>query len=159
MASRVNIRFVTILATVLLALFLGMAATAWFVLRKSAEEQIELGDAAMAAQDYEEAQNRYGRAISKEKANVEYYEKFRDAIAAWNPERDATYREAFYKLLGAQERIATLRQTDVEAHHDYLEAQLRLSLLSGDRASHCLVVAGHHDRRQTEPLQQGNRLG
>jgi tetratricopeptide (TPR) repeat protein len=134
MASRVNVRFVTMLATVLLALFLGMAATAWFVLRKSAEEQMELGDQAMAAGDYKQAQNRYGRAISKKKANVEYYEKFRDALAAWNPEHDAVYLEAFYKHLGSLERIATLRQTDVDAHRAHLDARLSLAQLGADRA-------------------------
>lgn len=133
MASRVNIRFVTILAGAMAALFVGMAATAWFVLRKSAEDQAVIGDAAMEAGDYEKAHERYGRAISKDNANVEYYVKFRDAIAAWNPEVDTVYQEAFFKYLGAMRHIATLRQTDVDAHDAYLDAQYRIAQLGSDR--------------------------
>lgn len=133
MASRVNIRFVTILAGAMAALFVGMAATAWFVLRKSAEDQAVIGDAAMEAGDYKTAHERYGRAISKDNANVEYYVKFRDAIAAWNPEEDTVYREAFFKSLSAMRQIATLRQTDVDAHDAYLDAQYRIAQLGADR--------------------------
>jgi tetratricopeptide (TPR) repeat protein len=133
MASRVNIRFVTILAVALVGVFVAMAATAWFVLRKSAEDQALLGDEAMAAGDYQTAQDRYGRAISKDRANVEYYEKYAGALTSWNPEHDAVYQEAFYKYLGALDQIATLRQTDVDAHHDYLRAHMSLAQFGADR--------------------------
>lgn len=131
MASRVNIRFVIILAIVLGGVFMGVAATAYYVVLKSASALARQADAKMAAGEYADAEFLYSKAVAKDQSNLEYLEKWRDAMVKKVPETQVEFRTDYQMYVGGILRtIATIQRTNVEAYREYLDALLTESLAS-----------------------------
>lgn len=121
MAQKVNVKFVVILSGVLVALFVGVAATALLVIRKSGDDYIRLGDARAAKGDWKGAQELYSKAVFKEQGNVEYLTKWRDAVQQWVPPTQTELETAYgQNLMGAIRALAVAQRTNVQAHHDHL---------------------------------------
>lgn len=148
MASRVNTKFVIILATSLSLVFVALAAVAYSVVRKTGDELIALGDKKMAeataAEEagseadaqlaYRAASELYSRAVAKDRANTDYLDHWRTALEKWVPETQTEYRNAFnrYMAIFRQKAVLTKGQS-IEPHMEYLslvDQQISLGDLS-----------------------------
>ncbi|MEM7627946.1 MAG: tetratricopeptide repeat protein [Planctomycetota bacterium] len=121
MASRVNLKFVTILAVSAVVL-LGLVGGVWYALTvKSGEDYEILGDTKMAEGDYQAAERFYSIAVNHDQTNVAWLDKWLSAVEAWTPETETAYRDAFSgKYVPIIARIASERRTDVAAHERFL---------------------------------------
>lgn len=130
MASRVNVKFVTILSVVLLALMGGVVFTFYALMVKSASDHERAGDEAMKKGEYTIAQVHYSKAVDKEKSNTRYVAKWRDAIEHLNPEQEVAYMDMLQRLFGAMRQAARIDPGNRQAHRDYMESR-RQTMLSG----------------------------
>ncbi len=113
MASRVNTKFVVLLAGALLVLFVGVAGLAVVMQLRSAERSVARGDAAMAEQDYKLASKMYSRAVAKDRSNSAWLRKWEDALLRVVPESSAEYQKAYREhYLGILTQLAVLNPTD-----------------------------------------------
>ncbi|MAY75875.1 MAG: hypothetical protein CMJ31_14380 [Phycisphaerae bacterium] len=123
MAGRVNVKFVVLLSTGLAVVAAGVIAL-WFAVQTSGPEYAAMGDREAAAGNWEEAQSMYGRAVSHDRSNIEWMEKWVDAIGRTTPETRTRYLERFsQRYMAALRQIAQVKRTDVAAHRRYLEAR------------------------------------
>lgn len=123
MASRVNIKFVALLAGFFIIASGAVVGGAYMVLNKSGESYMQLGDEAFEAGDYKTASQMYGRAVGHERTRVDWLEKWLDALTRTTPETRIEYQEAFNKnYMGILAQLATLQPDDAEAQRRYLEA-------------------------------------
>jgi len=125
MAAKINTRFILILVTVAAALAIGVGVLAFVAIRNDAGRNIASGDEAMAAGDYVEAANQYGRAVSKEKSNLEYVDKFQTAIEQLRPVTEADAVGRFRLLLGVLQQRARIRPRDIAVWNALLEETYR----------------------------------
>jgi len=117
MASRVNVKFVVLLSTVLVVVAGGASALALMVLLKSAEDLVARGDALMAEGEHKAAELFYSKAVHKDPYNSEYLLKWRDSLHRWTPETDSEYKTEFratYMILHRQLAIS-----DNRTHSEY----------------------------------------
>lgn len=120
MASKVNVKFVAILAGVLVALTLGVAFAAYSVMVKTPEQYEALGDRAMQAGRHDEARLFYSKGVRKDQTNVELMEKWLSAMEHWQPATETVYRANYQgTFLLAHRGLA-------EAQRENPEAQARL---------------------------------
>src|SRR5690606_20993343 len=121
-ASRVNVRFVVMLAVSLGVLSAAVGGVAVWVTFKSGKRNVAMGDAAMAEGDYEAAERFYARGVNKEQSNVEWLEKWRAAMLKKIPETQTRYI-ADYQLYagGILKSLAIAKRTDLAAHREYLD--------------------------------------
>jgi tetratricopeptide (TPR) repeat protein len=135
MAGKVNVKFVVILSTVLVVLFIGVAATAILVLRKSGDDLMRLGDARAAEGNYKAAAELYSKAVNKEQRNVVFQERWRDTLRKWVPETQVQLETGYSQhLVPLLRTIAISKQTDVPSHIEYL-ASINEGLLQGGFSS------------------------
>lgn len=134
MASRVNIRFALILSGSLGAVFALVAGVAVYIHLTSGGRHVRAGDASFAAGEFAAAENSYSRAVAKEKSNIEWLVKWREAMERKIPESETEYRDDYRMYSGGiLPTIASLLRTDVEATRDHLEnrfQQLRYMMFS-----------------------------
>lgn len=112
-------RFVVGLSVVLGLVFVSVAAVLLYLVARSAERLEQMGDAAMAAGEYERARDLYGKSFRKDRANISPLEKFCDAIRAWTPATEAEYLDAYIKLMAGVDELAASKRTDVAAHEAF----------------------------------------
>lgn len=142
MASRVNVRFVVILSVVLVALFGGVAFSAYKLLIKSADDHAVAGDKAMAKGDLVAADMHYSKAVDKDKTNPVYLRKWRDVIEHQKPDTQVAYVEKLNRWFGATRQLAIIQRDNVDAAREYLDARKRVWL------------SGRFDRQATEQMIQ-----
>lgn len=132
MASKVNTKFVLILVMVMITLFAGVAATAIFVLKKSGDDYIRLGEAKAAQNDWKAAQEYYSKAVYKEQGNVAYLKKWLDALRKWTPPTQTQLEDAYQtKYLNCLRQLGVASKTDLVAWHEYLGTLNKMLKLSG----------------------------
>lgn len=136
MASKVNTKFVVIISAVMVVLAGGVGATAVFALKKSPAELAKLGDAKMAERAYADAAEFYSRAVNKEKTNINYLKKWREALELYAPETRIKAEESYGKYEMAIQQTARLLKTDERAHRDYLDLVMERAVLSGGARPH-----------------------
>src|ERR1043165_5178788 len=123
MASRVNVRFVVILAVVLGMVFTATAGVFIFIKVRSGARYVRLGDEAAARGDMSAADDFYARAVAKDRTNVEYLKKWRGTMVQKVPDTDTKFvNEYTMYTRGILNSLATLQHTDVQAQCDYLQA-------------------------------------
>lgn len=122
MASKVNVRFVAMLGAGLGLVLVGMAAVFFFVLKKSGQDWADRGDAAMAAGNYEEADKAYSFAVAHDRTNVEWLQKWLDAMGHLVIENEINFEDRFTKdYRGALRAVAHIGRTaDIGAHERHL---------------------------------------
>ena len=132
MASRVNVKFVVILAVALAAVG-GSAIFAYFSLvMKSGEDYEQLGDEAMAAGDPVEAATFYSKAVAHDQTNTEWLEKWIDAMGSWTPETRPRYIDEFNRnYVGAIRQLAQVQRTNIDAQDRYLSLIFERATLGG----------------------------
>ena len=85
MATRVNTKFVLVLSATLVASS-GIVFGLWVLhVRGDTTRHIKAGNELMAAGDYERAFKEYGRAVSKEPANLSHLQKVEEALLSIRP--------------------------------------------------------------------------
>ncbi|GAB4546395.1 MAG: hypothetical protein Tsb0013_05180 [Phycisphaerales bacterium] len=99
MATQVNKKIVVAIVAGIVALSLGVVGAAVYITQKSPAKNIARGDAAFQAGDYELAQDQYSRAVNKEPTNVEYIDKWADALVRTVPDNDADYEKSYNMYL------------------------------------------------------------
>jgi hypothetical protein len=131
MASKVNTRFVIILAAALVVLVGGVAGLAVFVSSRSGASYVAKGDAKMAEGDYTAAESFYSIAVNKEQQNVPWLLKWIEALSKKVPANEVVFRDDFRMYLNAHRALAVAKKTDVQAHRNYLDILLNATLASG----------------------------
>ena len=123
MASKVNVRFVVMLSAALGAVLVCMAAVFYFVLQKSGEDWAIRGDEAMAAGDYEAADQAYSFAVAHERTNVEWLEKWLDAMQHHVVDNQIDFMSRYQRdYTGVMRQIAHVSgASDVGRHEQYLD--------------------------------------
>lgn len=141
MASRVNVKFVVLLAVLVAVVFVGVAGVFAFVKMRSGDRYLRLGEEAMARQDYNAADSFLARAVASEPGNVQWLTKWRHAREKKIPEGYPAYEQdyAMY-VMGILRSLATLQRTNVDAHREYLEALYRERALGATRDAWEMLV-------------------
>jgi tetratricopeptide (TPR) repeat protein len=123
MASRVNIKFVVILSVSLVALAACAGGAFVFVQKASGPRLVRLGDKAMAKGDYKAADVHYSKAVNKQRTNVEWLKKWREAREKRVPESQTVF-DSEYSLYvhGILRQLAVVQRNNVDAHREYLDA-------------------------------------
>ena len=99
MATRLNKRFIFILTAVILVLGLGVGAVAYVAISGDAGRQVRMAKGLEAEGNYVDATDRYGRAITKDPTNLEYYELFENSLLKIVPESRAESRDRYNQFL------------------------------------------------------------
>lgn len=123
MASRVNVRFVVILAVTVGIVFLMSAGVFWYVKARSGERYVRLGDQKMAEGEIKAADEFYARAVGKERTNVVFLKKWLAARVRKVPETETEYSNDYLMYTrGILNSLAKAQRSDVAAQQEYLEA-------------------------------------
>lgn len=126
MASRVNVKFVVLLASVLILVAGATGFLAWKVVFKTSEDLAAKGDIKMAEGEYKAAELLYSKAVNKDPYNSVYLLKWRDAIEHWTPESDKELQTEFsstYRSINSQ-----LALSDNLSHTEYQLGNLNFLL-------------------------------
>ncbi|MHC4446501.1 MAG: tetratricopeptide repeat protein, partial [Planctomycetota bacterium] len=157
MASRVNTRFLLILAVALMAGG-GIVGGLWFLqMRADATRNIRAGDEFMAQGDFEKAWQHYGRAVSKQPANLEYVDMLHEALLRITPQTSGEAAElymAHIETLGHRVRYYPL---DAEAHLDLLEELHRFARFIGGQTRWRRLADAADDMWQRVPPSDARR--
>ena len=79
-SARANKRLLTIIGLIA-ALSFVVAGAAWYFLEyRGAQRNISIGDGLVAEGNFRDAEKQFGRAITKDPANLEYVGKWRDTL-------------------------------------------------------------------------------
>lgn len=122
MAARVNVRFVAILCTIVGVIFVGMAGAAYFIVKKSAADHFETGQALYQQGDYVEAERAFSKAVNKERTNTVYLETWIKTIEQLTPETRTKYSDVYFKdYVPGIRQLAVAKRTDAQAWEKYLQ--------------------------------------
>ncbi len=155
MASKVNTKFVVTLGAVLIAAFVGVTGLAYVVLNKTGETHASRGDKLYAEGKFEEAAKSYARAVGHERGNVEWLQKWRDALVRWVPSTEQEYLEAYRDhYLGILRQLATIQDTNAEAQRAMLEALFEEVQSTGGRGNawESLVALSEQSLKRLDPM-------
>lgn len=120
MASRVNKKFVIILTSSLLAVFVVVAGVGWYAYSTRADRNIERGDAAAAAGNYYDAKQFYGRAVASDPTRMDWLNLYHDALLKSTPPNRAEYEKYYDDHIVVMKRKAVLRETDIDHQIEYI---------------------------------------
>jgi len=121
MAARVNTKFVIVLGTLLMLMFVGVAVLGVRAIRKSGEDYITLGDKAIAEGKTPEAMGFYAKAVFKDQKNSTWIRKWITAMEKYVPVGRASYFDEYQKqYLAALRALPEADKSDLAAHKRYL---------------------------------------
>lgn len=145
-ASRVNIKFVIILVSVLVLGFVGMAGAFFFVIKRSPEQNAALGDKKFAEGQYKAAEVLYSKAVFKDQTNAEYLSKWKKALEQLKPETISEFNTEYGNYLNLVRQLAVVQKTNVAAHREYLDNYSRsISMSAFDLAANQRLLSEAED--------------
>ncbi|MFZ2873324.1 MAG: tetratricopeptide repeat protein [Phycisphaerales bacterium] len=130
MASKVNVKFVAVLGTVLVLLGAGVGYSAYAMLVKSADDHARAAKAAGAEGDWTTAEMHASKAVSKEKANPEYVKLWKEALEHIVPTTQVAFDDKLQRWFGACRQLGIVQRDNIAAQRDYLESR-RKTLIAG----------------------------
>ncbi len=130
MASKVNVKFVSLLAAGLIGAFALVAGATYYLVTNSATDLARMGDRAAAEGKFDDAVVYYGKAVFKEKTNTEYLGKWRDALRKLAPAEQVRYMDNVRSLQSSIRQIAVVQRDNVDAQREYLE-MIKRQVLDG----------------------------
>lgn len=130
MASKVNVKFVASLAVGLVVLVGVLGLAAYFLLVNTPADLIRKGDQAMAKQDYPSAIAFYSKAVNKDRTNLAYLRKWRDAISAGEPDSRVKFVDEYRDWVSIARQMAIVQHDNLEDQVAYAEI-VRQQYLSG----------------------------
>jgi tetratricopeptide (TPR) repeat protein len=126
MASKVNVKFVATLGAGIVTLVGALGLAAYFLLVNSAADLAKKGDKALAKDDIPSAIVYYSKAVDKERTNITYLGKWRDALGKKSPETRQQFIEAFRSWVGIARQMALVQRdnlADQVAYGDIVREQ------------------------------------
>jgi len=123
MAARVNKTFVILLTASLLVVFGAVATAGYFALSNRGLKNIARGDTAYEAGDYYDASLYYGRAVARETTNIEWLEKWDDAMLRSTPETRAEYEKFYSQHNTVLQNLAFLNDRDIDHQIGYIKTR------------------------------------
>ena len=130
MATRLNKRFIFILTAVIIVLGIGVGGVAYIAISGDAGRQVRLAQELEAEGNYVDATDRYGRAITKDPTNLEYYDLFENSLLKIVPESRAEARDRYNQYLAVLGRRKNVSVDNPESwSHLLLEFYRRADLL------------------------------
>ena len=130
MASKVNVKFVAALGGGLVAFVGVLGLAAYFLLVNSAADLSKKGDKAMAQDDIPSAIVYYSKAVDKDRTNITYLGKWRDALAKKPTETRQKFIENFRNWVGIIRQMAIVQRDNLTDQLAYAQV-LRDQYLSG----------------------------
>lgn len=124
-ASRVNVKFVVILVSVLVLGFVGMAGAYFFVVKRSPEQNITLGDKKFDEGNFKAAEKLYAKAVNRDQTNVEWLTKWKKALEQVKPETDSEFNTEYGNYVNLVRQLAVVQRTNVAAHREYIDTYAR----------------------------------
>ncbi|MBX3374414.1 MAG: tetratricopeptide repeat protein [Phycisphaeraceae bacterium] len=121
MAARINFRLLLILIIVLGSLGATVGVVLFIRLKYDAERHIVAGDRSMAEGDVRAAVRNYRRGIAKDRLNLEYVAKLRDAILQVVPTTEIEARDYFVEFVNSFGHATIHYPSDARYHVIYLE--------------------------------------
>ncbi len=134
MATRLNKRFIFILTAVILVLGLGVGAVAYIAISGDAGRQVRMAKELEEAGNYVDATDRYGRAITKDPTNLEYYDLFENSLLKIVPESRAEARDRYNQFLAVLGRRKNVSVDNPESWQSLVEEFYRRADLLGPSA-------------------------
>lgn len=157
MASRVNTRFLLILAVALMAGG-GIVGGLWFLqMRADATRNVRAGDEFMAQGEFKKAWKYYGRAVDKQPANLEYVDMLHDALLRITPQTSGEAGELYTAHLGVLAHRVRYYPLDAEAHLTLLEELHRFARSFGGQALWQRLADAADDMENRLPTTDGRR--
>jgi tetratricopeptide (TPR) repeat protein len=130
MASKLNKKFIAILAGALLFACVGIAAIAFFILSGDADRAYQRGIAEEKQGNLVDALSYMGRAISKDPANQSYYDDFGRILLQMVPESETEAIERYQRqYIPLMEKRISFFQNDSEAWENLVNIYLERALL------------------------------
>jgi len=120
MATRVNKKFVVILAGSMVVLFGAVGAAGLIAMKGRAARGIAKGDALMNRGEFEEAAKVYSRSVNLDQTKQDWIEKWIAALTKSTPAVRAEYEQSYGFYRTALRQLAALRATDSEAQIRYI---------------------------------------
>lgn len=122
MANKVNKKFVIIITAAIVVLASVVATLAWQVISKSGEDYVKMADRELERGDFREAARLYSRAVAKDRTNIAWVEKWRDALVQSIPPTDTEYRQAYIRHYVGMilTHLAATQPRNPQAQHDYI---------------------------------------
>ncbi|MCH6552487.1 MAG: hypothetical protein IH804_10850, partial [Planctomycetes bacterium] len=158
MASRVNTRFVLILAG-FVVVALGIVGGLWGLqMRGDATRNIRTGDEYLAQGDFKKARSHYGRAVSKEPTNVEYVAKMEAALLQIRPQTTDEARELYRERLGILRHRVRYNPTDPQPHLALIEELVGIARLFNHPSYWQLVAGAGEDMWERVPASSPKRI-
>ncbi len=121
MASRVNTRFLIILAVVGVTVVAIVGGLLYIKNRTDVTGSLKRGDEFMAQGEYVRARSYYTRALSSDPGNLAYLENVRRALLAMQPETGDIARELYANYINVLRHAAEHHPSDVAQHLPLLE--------------------------------------
>ncbi len=132
MASKVNTKFVVILSAVLVVAVIGVVGLAAFAMSNKGLRSVRQGDKLMAEGNYEDAEKAYGKAVSKDRTNLGWIEKWHEALSHITPDTQTKYEKLYGQHKTALLTKAQLIPTDAGMQEAYIAEEYRfLRVVSG----------------------------
>ena len=115
MASRVNTKFVALLVTALVLVGGGVAATAFFILFKSASQLHSLAQEKLKTGDLVNADKFMSKAVAKERTNSGYMREWIEIMKKLELKSQTEFENKYRtNFVPAQRQLAVLLRNDVE---------------------------------------------
>ncbi|MEM8835070.1 MAG: tetratricopeptide repeat protein [Planctomycetota bacterium] len=147
MAVKLNTKFVVALVAGLLVLAGGVVALGLFMHLKKPVRLAQRADEAMAAGEYRDAAQDYGRAYGRDLANYGYLEKWEDALTQVVPQNTTEAQELYQQYFGILETKSNLRRYDAEIFQAYIEElDERVRAFGGGRQALAQIINAVTDR-------------
>ena len=130
MASKLNKKFITILAGALIFACVGIAAIAFYIISSDASRSYENAMAQEKQGNLEEALSYIGRAIGKDPSNQSYYDDYERILLKMVPETEAEAVERYQRqYIPLKEQRIGFFQGDSAAWQDLVQIYLNRALV------------------------------
>jgi tetratricopeptide (TPR) repeat protein len=125
MAVKINTRFVLILFTICGAVAIGVGIVGYLAIRENPYLNIRRGEEAMAEGNFRAAAEQFGKACNKAPSNVEYLDKYEQALLAITPATESEAGEQYQKYLAALQTRARILASEADTQLRLLNELMR----------------------------------
>lgn len=144
--SKVNTKFVLILAGSAIVAVGGLIGLYYKLVYRSPAQYVSRGDEKIAAGDPRTAIDLYGKAVGREQTNIEFLNKWRNAMVAWVPPDRLRFEDMFQQYRGATRQLAFAQPDNVDYQVEYLKLMTRLGKVSGPTSGIWKDIASEADQ-------------
>lgn len=125
MASKLNTKFVIGLSAALVLAAAGAGGSLYWVMKNNAERLYSRGVDALAKGDVVAAEQLLAKAVNKQRTNVTYLAKWKEALVKTSPDTSTKYATQYQLYTALLRDLSVQSATDVAAHREYLDLNLK----------------------------------